>query len=158
MWTILPGRRLWATGIKTVLVLTVAKGVPMNASHTKFVAVALLFGVTGIASARVRESGVLTPLASEQTTAPSALVKHVLKGTYFDASSPVLPPLVVQQNAVHLRPSTWKILSAPEWWELSAPIKSLSSHRTGLAATTVPWEKRASISFSWTEQRPVLVQ
>jgi hypothetical protein len=60
----------------------------MNASHTKFVAIALLFGVTGIASARVRESGVPTPLASEQTTAPSALVKHVLKGTYFDASSP----------------------------------------------------------------------
>jgi len=59
----------------------------MNASHTKFVAVALLFGVTVIASARVRESGVPTPFAFEQTAAPSALVKHVLKGTYFDVRS-----------------------------------------------------------------------
>ena len=60
----------------------------MDAPHIKFVAVALLVGVTVIAGARVRESGVLTPLSSGQIAAPSALVKHVLKATYFDASSP----------------------------------------------------------------------
>jgi hypothetical protein len=60
----------------------------MKGSFIEFVALAVLAGGAVTASGRVRESGVPTPNAGGQTDAPFALVKHVLKGTYVDTSSP----------------------------------------------------------------------